>query len=119
MAGRPLVLHQIDDVPQRRLDLISRQQPAQQHLRRADWDSSLVYYQRAIELDSTFALALSRASTALGWSRSGFDSLSNAYALRAGAFTRGLPPRDSLLVTADSLFPRVLSRLQISSSFTR
>ncbi|MEA2712105.1 MAG: hypothetical protein QOK27_66, partial [Gemmatimonadales bacterium] len=31
-------------------------------------------------------------------------SLSNAYALRAGAFNHGLPPRDSLLVLSDSLF---------------
>jgi tetratricopeptide (TPR) repeat protein len=76
----------------------------EQHLRRADWDSALGYYERAIRLDSTFPLALRRASTALGWLRTGYDSLSNAYALRAGAFNHGLPPRDSLLVLSDSLF---------------
>jgi serine/threonine-protein kinase len=76
----------------------------EQHLRRSEWDSALVYYERAIVLDSTFPLALRRASTALGWIRYGYDSLSNAYALRAGAFNHGLPPRDSLLVLSDSLF---------------
>jgi tetratricopeptide (TPR) repeat protein len=76
----------------------------EQHLRRAEWDSALGYYERAIRLDSTFPLALRRASTALGWTRYGYDSLSNAYALRAGAFNHGLPPRDSLLVLSDSLF---------------
>jgi eukaryotic-like serine/threonine-protein kinase len=76
----------------------------EQHLRRAEWDSALAYYERAIRLDSTFPLALRRASTALGWIRTGYDSLSNAYALRAGAFNHGLPPRDSLLVLSDSLF---------------
>jgi tetratricopeptide (TPR) repeat protein len=76
----------------------------EQHLRRAEWDSALAYYERAIRLDSTFPLALRRASTALGWLRTGYDSLSNAYALRAGAFNHGLPPRDSLLVLSDSLF---------------
>ncbi|HEV2084070.1 MAG TPA: hypothetical protein VGR09_03235, partial [Gemmatimonadales bacterium] len=76
----------------------------EQHLRRSEWDSALAYYERAIRLDSTFPLALRRASTALGWLRTGYDSLSNAYALRAGAFNHGLPPRDSLLVLSDSLF---------------
>jgi tetratricopeptide (TPR) repeat protein len=76
----------------------------EQHLRRSEWDSALGYYERAVQLDSTFPLALRRASTALGWLRSGYDSLSNAYALRAGAFNHGLPPRDSLLVLSDSLF---------------
>lgn len=75
----------------------------EQHLRRSEWDSALVYYDRALRVDSTFALAIRRAGAALGWIRTGFDSLSTAYALRAGAFNRGLPPRDSLFVTADSL----------------
>jgi eukaryotic-like serine/threonine-protein kinase len=75
----------------------------EQYLRRSEWDSALGYYERAVRLDSTFALALRRVSTALGWIRTGYDSLSNAYALRAGAFNHGLPPRDSLLVLSDSL----------------
>ena len=36
----------------------------EQHLRRAEWDSALAYYERAIALDSSFAPALRRASTA-------------------------------------------------------
>jgi serine/threonine-protein kinase len=75
----------------------------EQHLRRSQWDSALGYYERAIRLDSTFPLALRRASTALGWIRTGFDSLSTAYALQAGAANHGLAPRDSLLLTVDSL----------------
>ncbi|HEY8195868.1 MAG TPA: protein kinase, partial [Gemmatimonadales bacterium] len=75
----------------------------EQHLRRSEWDSALGYYERAIRLDSTFPLALRRASTALGWTRTGYDSLSNAYALRAGAFNHRLPARDSLLLLSDSL----------------
>jgi serine/threonine-protein kinase len=76
----------------------------EQYLRRSEWDSALGYYERALQLDSTFPLALRRTSTALGWLRTGYDSLSNAYALRAGAFNHGLAPRDSLLVLSDSLF---------------
>ncbi|MGH7569559.1 MAG: hypothetical protein ACREL9_11460 [Gemmatimonadales bacterium] len=40
---------------------------------------------------------------ALGWQRAGDDSLSRAYSRRASALNRGLSPRDSLLVAADSL----------------
>ena len=76
----------------------------EQHLRRSEWDSALGYYERAIQIDSTFPLALRRASTALGWIRTGYDSLSNVYALRAGAYNHRLPPRDSLLLLSDSLF---------------
>ena len=80
----------------------------EQHLRRTDWDSALTYYESAIRLDSTFPLALRRASTALGWTRTGYDSLSNAYAISAGGYNRGLPPRDSLLVLSDSLLAGLL-----------
>jgi serine/threonine-protein kinase len=75
----------------------------EQWFRQAAWDSALAYYQQAIGLDSTFPLALRRASQVLGWQRTANDSLSEALALKAGALNHGLAPRDSLLVTADSL----------------
>jgi serine/threonine-protein kinase len=75
----------------------------EQWFRRAAWDSALASYEHAITLDSTFPLALRRASQVLGWQRSAFDSLAYALALRAGELNHGLAPRDSLLVTADSL----------------
>jgi serine/threonine-protein kinase len=75
----------------------------EQFYRRTDWDSAIAYYERAIALDSTFALALHRMAVAAGWQRAGLDSLSRALHLRAGALNRGLAPRDSLLVVADSL----------------
>jgi serine/threonine-protein kinase len=75
----------------------------EQYFRHTNWDSASTYYQRAIALDSGFALALRRQSTVLGWIRTGYDSLSNDYALAAGARNRGLSPRDSLLVLGDSL----------------
>ena len=75
----------------------------EQFYRRTDWDSAVAYYERAIALDSTFALAWRRIGAAFGWQRVGGDSLSRAYHLRAGALNHGLSPRDSLLLTADSL----------------
>ena len=81
-------------------------QGEQQH-RRSNWDSALIHYNRAIQLDSTFPLALRRAAAVLGWTRTGYDSLSTAYALRAGALNHGLAPRDSLLLTLDSLMATI------------
>ncbi len=75
----------------------------EQFLRRSQYDSALSYHQQAITLDSTFTLALSHASMASGWQHSGGDTLTRKYALAAGRLNRGLAPRESILVLADSL----------------
>ncbi len=75
----------------------------EQFLRRSEWDSSLAYHQRAIALDSGFTLAWSHAGMAAGWQHSASDSLSRLYKMRAGAMNRGLAPRESLIVQAESL----------------
>jgi serine/threonine-protein kinase len=75
----------------------------EQYLRRSAWDSAIAHYERAAVQDPEFALAYNRLSLALGWVRSGADSLSRAYGERAGALNHGLAPRDSLLLVADSL----------------
>jgi serine/threonine-protein kinase len=85
----------------------------EQWFRRAAWDSALASYEHAIALDSTFPLALRRAGQVLGWQRSAFDSVSYALAFRAGVLNRGLSPRDSLLVTADSLFAAIYSTVPL------
>jgi serine/threonine-protein kinase len=76
---------------------------AEHHFRRTHWDSALALYERAIELDSTFSLALYRAGIAIGWQSSASDSVSRNYLLRAAAHNRGLAPSDSMLVVAESL----------------
>jgi eukaryotic-like serine/threonine-protein kinase len=79
----------------------------EQHYRRSDWDSATIYYERAIEADSSFAPALRHLSNALGWKTGPVGELRHdgyVYAIRAGNLNRGLTPRESLLVTADSLF---------------
>jgi len=80
----------------------------EQWLRRTEMDSALAAYERAIAADTGFALALRRAGTTMGWTRTGYDSLSHVYVLRAGAHNRGLPPRDSLLLLGDSLMAALL-----------
>ncbi|HWB41726.1 MAG TPA: serine/threonine-protein kinase, partial [Gemmatimonadales bacterium] len=90
----------------------------EQWFRRATWDSALAAYEQAIALDSTFPLALRRAGQVLGWQRSAFDSVSESLALRAGALNRGLAPRDSLLVTADSLYAVVYATTPLTDGPT-
>ncbi|MEO7647734.1 MAG: serine/threonine-protein kinase [Gemmatimonadaceae bacterium] len=75
----------------------------EQHYRRTAWDSSLALYARAASLDSSFALPLHRMGWVMSWVINGADSLTRAYHMRAGALNRGLPLRDSLLITADSI----------------
>ena len=75
----------------------------EQFFRRSAWDSSVTYFEQAVTLDSGFALAYSRLGHALGWIRSEGYAMSVSSRLRAGALNRGLSPRDSVLLLADSL----------------
>ena len=79
----------------------------EQHYRRSDWDSATVYYRQAVDADSMFAPALRRLSNALAWNlgngEPGAATTAYRWALLAGQRNRGLAPRESLLVTADSL----------------
>ncbi len=69
--------------------------------RRFALDSAIASYDRAVALDTRFALALRRLEWALGWNNSGSPV---HYFARAAAANHGLGPRDSLLVLSDSGF---------------
>jgi serine/threonine-protein kinase len=75
----------------------------EQHYRRFVLDSAATYYQRAIQLDSTFALAHARWSDAVGWELYEVPGRISAL-LKAGALNRGLARRESLLVVSDSIW---------------
>jgi len=75
----------------------------EQYYRRTSWDSAAVSYERAISIDTGFALALRRAGQVTAWRSSEMDTATHAFALRAGARNRNLAPRDSLLIATDSL----------------
>jgi serine/threonine-protein kinase len=75
----------------------------EQYYRRTAWDSALAAYRRAVQTDSGFAVAWHRMGEVVGWRVVGGDSLSRIYALRGAALNRGLAPRDSVLIQADSL----------------
>jgi serine/threonine protein kinase len=75
----------------------------EQHYRRTAWDSAVVSYERALASDADFALPLRRLARIASWQRSEQDPAALQFALRAAALNHGLAPRDSLLLTSDSL----------------
>jgi tRNA A-37 threonylcarbamoyl transferase component Bud32/tetratricopeptide (TPR) repeat protein/TolB-like protein len=76
----------------------------EQHYRRAEWDSAAAAFGRAVDQDSTFALAQYRLAMALGW-RGGYATPRARQASEAALrFASRLPPRDRALVTAYQLF---------------
>ena len=88
----------------------------EQHYRRFALDSAVIYYGRAIELDTTFALAYNRLGQTAGW---GIQvGPVNALLLQAGALNRGLAVRESLLVAADSILAVVLAPATTPDSTT-
>jgi serine/threonine-protein kinase len=97
----------------RRVSIGARSLPAlkaflygEQFYRRGLWDSALVYYDQAIAQDSTFAIAYRHMRVVLDW----HPSSSHAYRpseelLRKSVrLNRGLSPKDSMLIAADSFW---------------
>jgi len=86
----------------------------EQFFRRSDFDSAAVYFQKAVDADSLFAPAIRKLGTALAWNISGSgEQAQRGYplSLRAGQLNRGLAPRESLLVLADSLNAAVMTNV--------
>jgi class 3 adenylate cyclase/tetratricopeptide (TPR) repeat protein len=73
----------------------------EQSYRRSRWQEAITHFTRAVEADSTFALALHRLSLAHGWVQ-GFSAQSVAYSERAARFIDRLPEREALLVRANA-----------------
>ena len=76
----------------------------EQRYRRSEWDSASAAFLRAIEQDSSFALAHLRLAAAIGWS-GGLAAARGQEAIDAALrFAGRLPPRERSLVTAYNLF---------------
>ncbi len=75
----------------------------ERHFREGALDSAIASFERAVDLDSTFTLALRRLASAHDWKDGPDAGLGRLINLQAGRFNHGLSPRDSLLVVADSL----------------
>jgi len=89
----------------------------EQHYRRSEWDSAGAAFQRAIDQDSTFALAHYRLAMALGWK--GGYALPRAREASEAAlrFASRLKPRERSLVAAYRLFSQ--GRLEAVDSMRR
>jgi serine/threonine-protein kinase len=74
--------------------------------RRSDYNGSIAPYQRAVEIDSTFALALYRLSAAYGWSENIRSDLANEAIERAARFAGRLPDREQSLVRGELALQR-------------
>jgi len=77
----------------------------EQFYRRGLWDPALAQYDRAITLDSTFALAYQRMGWVLGWypASAARYKPGDEYGRRAAELNHGLAPRDSLLIVVHTL----------------
>ena len=75
----------------------------EQAFRQARFTQAQQDFARAVELDSTFAIAAHRLSFAYGWSLGAFEEEHIENARLAARHTAGLPARDSLLITGHKL----------------
>jgi class 3 adenylate cyclase/tetratricopeptide (TPR) repeat protein len=69
--------------------------------RRGDFDAAIPAYERAVEADSTFALANFRLATSYGWSESIMSELGAGAIERAVRHADRLPEREADLLRAD------------------
>jgi len=98
---RPIAAVRLASLGSTSLSAIKAFLRGEQFYRRGELDSALTAYQRAVALDSTFTLALRRLPLVL-WARGlGQEPV---LMLQEGAHNHGLAPRESLLVTVDSLW---------------
>ena len=85
--------------------------------REARWDSAIASFSRAVELDSTFALANFRLALAYGWTGGWQTQHSVAATQAAVRFASRLPERDRALLTGYNLFTQ--ARLEAVDSMRR
>ena len=95
----------------RQVSIGSRSLPAlkaflygEQFYRRGRWDSAVVYYDRAVTQDSTFAIAFKQMGMAVDWHPANEQSYLRGvdYFRKAVVLNRGLSPKDSMQIAADS-----------------
>jgi len=69
--------------------------------RRGEFDAAVPVYERAVEADSTFALALYRLGITYGWAESVVSDLAANATERAAHYADRLPEREAVLVRAE------------------
>ncbi|HEX3927392.1 MAG TPA: protein kinase [Gemmatimonadales bacterium] len=112
------VLHDIwrsrEPLPSARsLAITSKSMPAirayldgEQWIRHGQWDSAQSAFQRAVDADSTFALAWYKLANAMGWQGQVTTVPAHTAALNAVKYSKGLPTRLHNIMVAYELFQR-------------
>jgi tetratricopeptide (TPR) repeat protein len=86
------------------IDALRSYLQGERYYRRLAWDSALSAYSRAVEIDSTFALAHLRRAQVFGWT-GGYGNRESRAAVAAGVrFAGRLPPRDRRMLAGYRLF---------------
>jgi serine/threonine-protein kinase len=86
------------------LDAIQAYLEGEQHYRQSQWESAVGAFGRALDADSTFALASFRLGLVYGWTAGfGADS-ARKYSGKAARQSERLPPRERSLVAGNALF---------------
>jgi serine/threonine-protein kinase len=103
--GRPIGSVRHVSLGSRSLPALKEFLQAEQFYRRAQWDSALAHYDRAIAKDSAFGLPYRRMYQVLGWGPASSAAYRDAvyYLSRSVELTRGLSGRDSLMFVAESV----------------
>ncbi len=107
IAREPVPNLRVAGVTTDNVDAIRAYLRGQQFYRTSNWDSALVAFSKAVEEDSTFALAHYRLGLTYGWSvqHGGFGSgAARRHAELAQRYSDRLPARERTLVRAHALF---------------
>ncbi len=103
LADKPEALPQVDlaRVTTTSLPALKAYLEGEVLFRRGDFDEAIPAYERAVEADSTFAMANWRLATAYGWAESITSELAEGAIDRAVRHADRLPEHEAVLVRAD------------------
>jgi serine/threonine-protein kinase len=105
-SGEPVPSLRVSAITTNSPDALRAYLQGEQYYRRTRWDSALAAYNRAVEIDSTFARAHFRRALVYGWT-GGYGSEKSLAASAAGfRFADRLPARDRALLVGYRLFER-------------
>jgi class 3 adenylate cyclase/tetratricopeptide (TPR) repeat protein len=108
LAGKPEALPQVNlaRVTTTSLPALKAYLEGEALYRRSDFDAAIPVFQRAVEADSTFALAHYRLSLSYGWSQTIASDLSTYYLEQAARYVGRLPEREAILIRASLALER-------------
>jgi serine/threonine-protein kinase len=103
-ANEPIPSLRVGAITSNSVDAIRAYMQGEQFYRQAKWDSAIAAFTRAVEADSTFALANFRLALSIGWT-GGWQAPNSIKATEAAyRYLNRLPERDRALISGYRLF---------------